>query len=152
MGDTCSYIYIQFIFAVRYRMHFIHHNWKLQLYRYISMALQHRGHKMFAINGVKDNIHIFCGLHPAISISSLIKDVKLASFSWRNRQQLLQRSLALHEGDAASYIRSHLPKIYRNIARHEKNVSPSNLKKEYLAFLRSFNIEFKSQHLCEFHT
>ena len=41
--------------------------------------VQNDRHKMLAINGMPDHIHIFLGLNPAIAISDLVKDIKRAS-------------------------------------------------------------------------
>lgn len=37
---------------------------------------------MLAINGMPDHLHLFIGLHPALAISDLVKEIKVASNQW----------------------------------------------------------------------
>jgi putative transposase len=36
---------------------------------------------LYRINGVEDHLHILTHIHPTVALSSLIKDIKLASNS-----------------------------------------------------------------------
>ena len=46
--------------------------------------VQNDKHKMLAINGMPDHIHIFLGLNPVFVISDLVKDIKRANNNWIN--------------------------------------------------------------------
>ena len=74
MANTYAQVYIQLVFAVKRRESLIPHQKKEQLYRYITGIVQHpkRKHKLYAINGMPDHIHIFLALHPSQSISDLV--------------------------------------------------------------------------------
>ena len=37
------------------------------------------------MNGIKDHIHIFSDLHPSISLSVYVKDIKIASNLWMKK-------------------------------------------------------------------
>ena len=76
MGDTYTQLYIQLVFAVKGRTNFIQQAWEEEMYKYITAVVQNDRHKMLAINGMPDHIHIFLGLNPAFSISDLVKDIK----------------------------------------------------------------------------
>ena len=52
--------------------------------------VQNDRHKMLAINGMPDHIHIFLGLNPAIAISDLVKDIKRASNNWINEKEFIK--------------------------------------------------------------
>lgn len=79
MSDTYTQLYIQLVFAVRGRNNFIQHAWEEELYKYITAVIQNDKHKMIAINGMPDHIHIFLGLNPTFAISDVVKDIKRAS-------------------------------------------------------------------------
>ena len=59
MANSYFKIYIQIVFAVKYREAIIGINWKERLFQYITGIVQNKGQKMLAINGVKDHIHFF---------------------------------------------------------------------------------------------
>ena len=61
-----------------------------ELYKYITAVVQNDRHKMIAINGMPDHIHVFVGLHPAIAISDLMKDIKRASHNWINERSFIK--------------------------------------------------------------
>ena len=64
MGDTYTQLYIQLVFAVKGRTNFIQYAWEEELYKYITAVVQNDRHKMLAINGMPDHIHIFLCLSP----------------------------------------------------------------------------------------
>src|SRR5687768_10639372 len=73
MANTYSQIHLQFVFAVKYRQCLIGDDWKKELYSYISGIIEKQGHKMLAINGMPDHIHIFAGMRPNQSVSDLLQ-------------------------------------------------------------------------------
>lgn len=58
MANTYTQIHIQFVFAVKYREGLIHSSFKEELYQYISGIIKANNHKLLAINGMSDHIHI----------------------------------------------------------------------------------------------
>ncbi len=88
MSNTYTQLYIQFVFAVKYRKSMIDKQWEERLRSYITGIVQHHKHKMLAINNMPDHIHIFLGLHPMQSISDLMRIVKGESSEWINSNQL----------------------------------------------------------------
>ncbi len=84
MPNTYTQIHIQFVFAVKYRNGLINSSFKGELYQYISGILKPLNHKLLAINGMPDHIHIFIGMRPTQSISDLMQDIKGSSSKWIN--------------------------------------------------------------------
>jgi REP element-mobilizing transposase RayT len=93
MPNTYTQLYIQFVFAVKYRESLIQKNWKNELYKYITGVVQNNKSKMLAINGVADHIHLFIGYKPSVPIPDLIKDIKVASSLWVNEKNLVKVNL-----------------------------------------------------------
>ena len=71
MANTYSQIHIQTVFAVQDRLSLLNKSWREDLYRYITAIIQNNGHKMLAIGGVEDHVHLFFGLRPNESISHI---------------------------------------------------------------------------------
>lgn len=59
MANTYTQIHIQAIFAIKKRTGLIQKEWKDELYKYITGIVQNYNHKLLAINGMPDHIHIF---------------------------------------------------------------------------------------------
>ena len=82
MANTYNQIYIHLVFAVKYRDGVIDKSWRNELYQYIIGLINNRGHKVYAIGGMSDHIHILVSLSPKQSISELVQEVKRASTLW----------------------------------------------------------------------
>src|SRR5580658_2121150 len=82
MPNSYTQIHIQFVFAVKYRAALIDNEWKERLHQYITGIFQQNKHKMLQINSMPDHIHIFIGMKPDQSISSLIQNAKTESSKW----------------------------------------------------------------------
>jgi putative transposase len=79
MANTYTQIHIQTVFAVQNRDSIILNNWKDDLFKYITGIIQNNKHKLLAINGMPDHIHILFGLRPTQSLSDLMQDIKGSS-------------------------------------------------------------------------
>src|SRR5262245_7111953 len=144
MGDTYTQLYIQLVFVVKHRKNFIQHEWEEEMYKYITAVIQNDQHKMLAINGMPDHIHIFLGLNPAIAISELVKDIKRASNNWINDQEFVNGKFAWQNGYGAfSYGRSQIDRVCKYISNQKKHHAKQTFKTEYISLLKLFEIAFK---------
>ncbi len=64
MADTYTQIHIHIVFSVKYRAALLQPSWREELYKYITEIIQSRKHKLIAIGGVSDHVHILIGLRP----------------------------------------------------------------------------------------
>jgi len=152
MSDTYTQLYIQLVFAVKGRRNFINSQWEDELYKYITAVIQNDRHKLIALNGMPDHIHIFVGLNPAIAISDLVKDIKRASNNWINDKGFVNGKFAWQAGFGAfSYSRSSVDSVYKYILNQKAHHSKRRFKEEYIDLLKSFDIPFKDEYLFEFY-
>ena len=86
MANTFSQIYIQTVFAVNGRLSLIRPEFKEELYKYITGIVQNDGHKLIAINGMLDHVHILIGLKPVMALSDLVRDIKANSSNFINEK------------------------------------------------------------------
>ncbi len=59
MADVFSQIYIHLVFSPKHREALIQPDWEERLHKYITGIVQQKGHKLLAIGGMPDHIHIF---------------------------------------------------------------------------------------------
>ena len=69
-------LFYHIIFGTKYRKPTIDEAHCKDLYRYMSGIIKKKNCKLYRINGVEDHIHIFSDLHPSISLSDYVKDIK----------------------------------------------------------------------------
>lgn len=143
MANTYTQIHIQFVFAVKNRAATIHSSWKVELYKYITGIIQHHKHKLIAINGMADHIHILVGMRPTQNISDLMQDVKASSSKWINEKQLAHGRFEWQEGYGAfSYGKSQIKDVIAYINNQEQHHQIKTFKEEYVDFLKKFEVEY----------
>ncbi len=148
MANTYTQIHLQFVFAVKYRKALILPDWKERLYQYITGIIQHNEHKMLQINGMPDHIHLFIGMRPTQSVSSLIQNVKTESSKWVNDSRLCSSPFAWQEGYGAfSYSKSHVPDVIRYIQNQEMHHQKETFRDEYMKLLKAFEVEYDEKYI-----
>ena len=121
MANTYTQIHIQCVIAVKFRNALIQPIFKERLYQYIIAILQNNGHKMIAINGMPDHLHLFFGFRPTQSLSDLMRIVKGDSSEWINKEKLTPSIFRWQEGYGAfSYSRSQIKRL-QSISQIRKN-------------------------------
>ena len=150
MANTYHQVYLQTVFAVKYRAAVIDKTWKPALLGVIGNLINETGCKTIIVNGVEDHIHCFLGLKPIISISELMKTVKGKSSKYINDNQLTQSRFEWQEGYGVfSYSQSHIEKVYKYIANQEEHHKKQTFKEEYVAFLDNFKIPYDERYIFE---
>ena len=148
MANTYTQIYIQVIFAVNGRQSLISPSFKETLFKYIGGTMRNADQKLIAINGMPDHVHILIGLKPNISLSDLVKDIKVASSRFVNDKGWVRGRFSWQEGFGAfSYSQSHLSKVARYIENQERHHRRRSFKDEYLSMLKSFQVEHDERYL-----
>lgn len=147
-NNTYTQLHIQFVFAVQFRAAMIQKEWKERLHQYITGIFQGNKHKMLQINSMPDHIHIFIGMRPHQSISSLIQNVKSQSTTWINNNGFCKRNFAWQEGYGAfSYSKKDVPNVIRYIQNQEAHHKKQSFLDEYRELLNEFEIDFEEQYI-----
>lgn len=150
MANTYHQVYIQVVFAVKYREAIIANDWKSILFGVIGHLINETGCKTIIVNGVEDHVHCFLGLKPMISISELMKTVKAKSSKYINDHQLTKSRFEWKEGYGVfSYGHSQIDVVYKYIANQEEHHKKQTFKAEYLEFLDKFEVPFDERYIFE---
>ncbi|KGO82509.1 IS200/IS605 family transposase [Flavobacterium beibuense] len=148
MANTYTQIHLQFVFAVKHRNSLISPIWKKELYLYISGIVENNGHKLLAINGMPDHIHIFIGMRPTQSVSDLLQDIKRNSSLWINQKGFITGKFEWQEGYGAfSYSKSHVENVINYIHKQEEHHKKQSFREEYLEFLKKFDIDYNEKYI-----
>ena len=109
---------------------------------------QHHNHKLIAINGMPDHVHILIGMRPTQSLSELMQQLKQSSSKWINEKRLTGSQFAWQEGYGAfSYGKSQLPALIHYIANQEQHHQTRTFLDKYRRFLDLFGIDYEEQFL-----
>jgi len=147
MANTYSQIYLQLVFAVQDRISLIQPDWKDDLYKYITGIVQNHQHKLIAINGVPNHIHIFIGYGTHQLIPELLQDVKSSSSKWINEKHLVRGKFVWQEGYGAfSYSHSQIDRVVKYINNQEQHHKVQTFHDEYIQFLKKFNVLFEEKY------
>ena len=150
MANTFTQIYIHFVFAVQNRISLIQPEWKDELYKYITGIVQKNGHKVIAINGVANHVHIFIGYKPHQLIPELMQDVKGSSSKWINEKKFIKGKFNWQESYGAfSYSHSQIDQVVKYINNQEKHHKKQTFQEEYLLLLKKFNIQFDEKYVLK---
>lgn len=146
MANTFYQVYIHIVFSVKKRELLIPKDKKEDLHKYISGVVENKNCKMIAINSMPDHIHIFIGLHPLISISELVKDIKISSNKFINEQKWTKTKFQWQDGFGVfSYGKSQIDRVYKYVLNQDEHHKKKTFKEEYLEFLNKYGIEYKSE-------
>jgi putative transposase len=142
MANTYSQLYIQCVFAPKYRMALLQPEWDERLRQYISTIAKTNGHKMIAINNMPDHIHLFVGLNPNQSVSEMMRIIKGDSSEWINKERLTSRKFQWQEGYGAfSYSRSQIDVVAKYVLNQQEHHKKISFLDEYKNMLEKFEIE-----------
>jgi len=148
MPNTYTQIHIHAIFAVQNRLSLISKPWEQRLYQYITGIIQNHGHKLLAINGMPDHIHVLFGMRPTQSLSDLMRDVKGDSSLWINENKLVAGKFSWQEGYGAfSYSKSQIHAVATYIENQEQHHKKKTFKEELIDLCKEFNVKYDERYL-----
>jgi REP element-mobilizing transposase RayT len=148
MANTYTQMYLQFVFAVQKRESLIQPEWKDDLYKYITGIVQNNKHKLIAINGTANHLHIFVGYKPHQLIPDLLQDIKWSSSRWVNNRKLLKGQFRWQEGYGSfSYSHSHIDNVVKYIMNQEQHHKQITFREEYIKLLKKFNVLYDEKYL-----
>lgn len=150
MANTYHQVYIQAVFAVKYRAAVLDKEWRANVFSVIGNLINETGCKTIIVNGVEDHVHCFFGLKPTVSISELMKVVKAKSSKYINDNRLLLNRFEWQEGYGVfSYSHTQVGTIFKYIKNQEKHHTKATFHEEYQATLEDFAVPFEEKYLFE---
>ena len=150
MANTYHQIYLQTVFAVKYRKAMISKTWGSRLYGVIGNLINEGNCKTLIVNGVEDHVHCLIGLKPVVSVSELMKTVKAKSSKYLNDHSLTTSRFEWQEGYGVfSYNQSQIDKVYKYIQNQEAHHKKQTFRDEYLEFLKKFKIEYDEKYIFQ---
>ena len=141
MSNNFIQLYVHLIFSVAHRDAVIANEFADELYRYMAGILKKYGHTPVIINGMPDHVHVLTGLHPAMSVSDTVKQLKQSSSYWINEHRLVRGLFRWQNGYGAfSYGASQIDAVVGYIRNQQEHHRRRTFQEEYRDFLIKYGI------------
>jgi REP element-mobilizing transposase RayT len=150
MANTYHQIFLQTVFAVKYRRAIINKEWQGKLFSVIGNLINETNCTTIIVNGVEDHVHCFFSPKPVISVSELMKNVKAKSSKYINDNKLTKQRFEWQEGFGVfSYSHTSIHAVYNYILNQQAHHKRQNFTEEYLELLETFRIEYDRKYIFQ---
>jgi putative transposase len=148
---TFTQMYIQLVFAVRIWDAVLTKKIRLRVFGYMTGIITSLKHKSIIVNGTSNHVHILFGLHPSISVSDTVHDLKRSSSLFINKEKICTDRFSWQDGYGGfSYGRSQINDIYNYISNQESHHKKKTFQQEYIDYLNENEMVFDQQFLFDF--
>lgn len=118
------------------------------LYRYIWGVLKNKKCTLYRLNGTENHLHIVTHVHPIVSISSLVKDIKVSSSAWIKEQNIFPNFVSWQEGYGAfTYHINQKNTLVSYVKNQREHHNLKTFKEEFKELLEEHGIEFDERYL-----
>ena len=146
--STYTQILYQIVFSTKNREHTLLKINRDELYKYIWGVLKNKNCHLYRIGGITDHIHLVIGLHPAIPLASLIKDIKLASSDHIKALQLFPEFNGWQVGYGGfTYSFKDKDKLIEYVKNQEEHHATKSYLEELKELLKEHGIEYDEKYL-----
>jgi putative transposase len=141
-------IFYQIVFGTKHRKATIAEGYCENLYKYIWGIIKNKNCTLYRINGVEDHIHILSDLHPSVSLSDYIKDIKVASSLWMKECGYFPAFEGWQDGYGAfTYSIREKDKVINYIKNQKEHHKSETFYDEYKRLLIESGIGFDEKYL-----
>jgi putative transposase len=146
--STYTQIIYQIVFSTKNRETTLSKDNRPKLFEYINGILRNKKCHLYRINAVEDHVHLLIQLHPAVALSSLVKDIKIASSVHIREKALFKHFLSWQDGYGAfTYSFKDKDKLIEYIKNQEEHHQKITFREEYIALLNENGIAFDEKYL-----
>lgn len=150
MSNTYHQIYLQTVFAVKYRNAVITTDLQPIIFGVIGNLINETNCKTIIVNGMEDHVHCFLGLRPVVSVSELMKTVKAKSSKYINDNFLTTERFEWQEGYGVfSYSQLQIDSVYQYILNQRQHHKNQTFREEYIETLKEFNIDYDERYIFQ---
>ena len=152
MANTYTQLYIQFVFSVKGRQNLIIESFREELEKVMCGIVSHHNCRTYAIYCNPDHTHIFIGMHPNISPSKLMEQVKSGSSKWINEKRFIKGQFNWQKGFGAfTYSKSHIDRVVKYVLNQPEHHKKQSFREEYLSLLKKFEVDYDTRYVFEWY-
>jgi REP element-mobilizing transposase RayT len=138
------------VFGTKYRRKVLTKDKRTELFKFIWGILEKKKCHLYRINGVEDHVHILTSMRTTMDVSNLVKDIKVASHLWIEKERIFPEFIEWQIGYGAftvsAYEKNGLIKYIKNQEAHHKI---ETFEDEYQRLLKEHDIDFDEKYLFD---
>jgi len=140
--------YYHLIWSTKERKPLILDEYKDRIFEYLGGSLRTLGCISLQTGGMNDHIHILAGIPPKLSISNVVRDIKIASSKWINTSLPKANEFSWQEGYGSFTVsKSQRKAVQEYILNQEQHHKTKSFRDEFIALLNLHEIAFDSEFL-----
>lgn len=149
--STYTQILYQIVFGSKNYTFFLRKSNQEKLFNYIAGILWNKNCRPYRVGGYGNHIHIICDLHPSVTLSALVKDIKKASHEMMKHDK---SSFSLFPGwqvgyGAFTYSQSSKENLIKYVSNQESHHRKKPFKEELMALCKDHGVEYNEQYLLK---
>jgi putative transposase len=110
--------------------------------------LKNKDCHLYRIGGMSDHIHIVTHLHPAVSLASLVKDIKIAVSGYIKDTKLFPMFSGWQDGYGGfTYSFREKYRLIDYVSHHEEHHRTKSFREEFIELLTEHGVEFDEKYL-----
>ena len=146
--STFTQILYQLVFSTKNRKPCLTKGNRKKLHQYFYGVMKGKKCHVYRINGVEDHTHFIFSLHPSVSLSSLVKDIKQAGTFIIKEEKLFPAFEGWQAGYGAfTYSIEAKDNLIEYVKNQELHHRKTNFREEFKKLLRDHGIEFEEKYL-----
>ena len=146
--STYTQICYHIVFSTKGREPTLKASRRPDLFRYIWGIVKNRESHLYRINGAEEHVHILTGLHPSVSLASLVKDIKTGSSLWIKEENVFPTFSHWQDGYAAfTHSKHEIDGLIEYIKEQERHHRRTTFVEEYRKLLEEARIEFDERYM-----
>jgi putative transposase len=136
------------MFSTKNRENVLEEKYNVELHKYISSVVKDRKCRLYTINNISDHMHILASIHPTLSISKFMRDIKSFSSKFINEKGWYKEKFQWQEGYGAfSCSQSQLNSLIKYIQNQKEHHENKTFREEYIEFLKKYKIGYDEKYL-----
>ena len=146
--STYTQTLYQIVFSTRSHENTLNMKKIEKLYHYIFGILSNKKCFLYKIGGVENHIHIIMSLHPTVSLSGLMKDIKLAASDWIKKERIFPYFNGWQDGYGAfTYSIDAKERLIEYVNNQVEHHRKKTFREEYKELLNEHGIDYEERYL-----
>jgi len=136
------------VFSTKDRAPVLAQDRREDLFRYVSGIIKNRSGHLYRVNGIADHLHILTSLHPTVTLSDFVKEIKTGSARWIKENSVFSKFSNWQEGYGAfTCSQREIAGLMEYINEQEQHHRKTKFEEEYRKLLLEAGVKFDERYM-----
>ena len=149
MAQSLAQIYLHVVFSTKGREDWIGDDCAVDLHSYLAATGDALGCPVLAVGGMPDHVHLLLRLGRGMTISDLMKGLKVESSKWMKRKGGVDEFSWQTGYGVFSVSASQVTKVKEYVLNQEKHHRVSTFQEEFRALLIRYEVDFDEAYVWD---